>query len=90
MPAAEEALRDLQRLVRRPPSVTERATMTRRLPQDLATSETQFIGVLADEVEAAQKATAALRDDLRFDCPSVGGFSSSLKSASGNSAYHSP
>jgi len=40
--------------------------MTRRLPPDLATSETGFIGLLADEVEAAEKATSALRNDLRF------------------------
>lgn len=41
--------------------------MTRRLPDDLATGEDQFIGVLADEVEAAGKATAALIEDLRFE-----------------------
>jgi len=67
MPAAEKALRDLQRLVRRPPDGTQRAVMTRRLPPDLATGEDQFIGVLADEVEAAEKATAAVRGDLRFE-----------------------
>ncbi len=60
-------MRDLQRLVRRPPDGTQRAVMTRRLPPDLATGEDQFIGVLADEVEAAEKATAAVHGDLRFE-----------------------
>src|SRR6266536_441896 len=66
-PAADKALRDLQRLVRRPPDGRERAVMTRRLPDDLATGENEFIGVLADEVKAAEKATTALGADLRFE-----------------------
>ena len=66
-PAADKALRDLQRLVRRPPDGRERAVMTRRLPDDLATGENKFIGVLADEVKAAEKATTALGGDLRFE-----------------------
>ncbi len=67
VPAAEKALRDLQRLVWRPPDGRERAAMTRRLPDDLAIDENKFIGVLADEVKAAEKATAALTGDLRFE-----------------------
>jgi hypothetical protein len=65
--AAEKALGDLQGLVRRPPDGRERVLMTRRLPDDLATDEDKFIGVLADEVKAAEKATAVLVDDLRFE-----------------------
>ena len=41
--------------------------MTRRLPDDLATAENQFIGVLADEVAADEKATAAVTGDVRFE-----------------------
>jgi hypothetical protein len=65
--AAEKVLGDLQGLVRRPPDGRGRVVMTRRLPDDLATGEDKFIGVLADEVKAAEKATAVLVDDLRFE-----------------------
>jgi hypothetical protein len=67
VPAAEKALRDLQRLVRRPPDGRERAVMTRRLPDGLATAENRFIGMLADEVAAAEMTTAAVVGDLRFE-----------------------
>ena len=67
LPAAEVALRDLQRLVRRPPNNAERPVMQRRLPPDLATDEAHGIGVLADEVAAAEEAARIVREDLRFE-----------------------
>ena len=38
-----------------------------KLPADLASSEGQTLGFLRDEVDAADKATAALLGDLRFE-----------------------
>jgi hypothetical protein len=67
IPAVEETLRDLQRLVRRPPDGGQTAVMTRRLPDDLITSESRYLGLLADEVEAVGSATSALAADPRFE-----------------------
>jgi hypothetical protein len=64
---SDKALHDLHRLIRRPPSGTEQAMMTRRLPYDLATTEHRFIRLMADEVCAPQTATATLLEDLRFE-----------------------
>ncbi len=67
IPAAERALQELQRLVRRPPSTAERPALTMRLPADLASDEAQTLCFLRDEVDAADEATAALLGDLRFE-----------------------
>ena len=67
IPAAERALQELQRLVRRPPSTAEGPALTMRLPADLASDEAQTLGFLRDEVDAADEATAALLWDLRFE-----------------------
>lgn len=67
MPAAERALQELQRLVRRPPSTAERPALTMRLPADLASDEAQTLCFVRDEVEAADKAVAALLGDVRFE-----------------------
>jgi hypothetical protein len=67
VPAPEKALHDLQQLIRRPPDDSQTAVMTRRLPDDLVTGESRYIGLLADEVQAADKATSALVADLRFE-----------------------
>jgi hypothetical protein len=67
VPAVERALQELQRLVRRPPSTTDRPALTMRLPADLVSGETQALCFLPDEVDAADTATAALLADLRFE-----------------------
>lgn len=43
IPAAERALQELRRLVRRPPSTTERPALTMRLPVGVASDETQTL-----------------------------------------------
>lgn len=66
-PAAERALKELQRLVRRPPSTAERSALTMKLPADLASDETQTLCFVRDEVDAADEATTALIGDVRFE-----------------------
>ena len=66
-PAVEGALQELQRLVRRPSSTTERPALTMKLPADLASDEAQAVCFLPDEVDAADKATTALLADVRFE-----------------------
>lgn len=63
----EDALRDIQRLIQRKPSDTEASVLRMRLPADLATSEHHVLGILADEMEAAENATTALLGDQRFE-----------------------
>jgi hypothetical protein len=41
--------------------------LTKRLPADLASSQAQTLGFLRDEVDAADKVTAALLGDVRFE-----------------------
>jgi hypothetical protein len=65
--AAEQALQDLQRLVRRPPIPGERSVLTLTLPDDLASSEARVLLFQRDDVDAADTAIAALLDDLRFE-----------------------
>ena len=67
VPAAERALQDLQRVVRRPPTPGERSVLTLRLPEELATSEAKALYFQRDDVDAADAAVAALLDDLRFE-----------------------
>ena len=67
VPAVERALQELQRLVRKPSSPTERPALTMRLPDDLASDEAQALGFLPDAADAADKATGTLLADVRFE-----------------------
>jgi hypothetical protein len=67
IPVAEQALQELQQLVRKPPPTGERPVSTVRLPADLASSEARALGFLRDEMDAADKVTAVLLGDLRFE-----------------------
>jgi hypothetical protein len=66
--APEKALRDLQRLIRRPSSAdTGVIVMRRRLPADLQTDPPQGIRLEADQAKALQTAIAAVLADPRFE-----------------------
>ena len=67
IPAMEPALQELQRLVRRPPSTGQQSALTIKVPPDLASSEVKTLGFVSDEVDAADRVTAALLGDVRFE-----------------------
>lgn len=67
IPVIEQALQELQRLVRRPPSTGQQSALTIRIPPDLASSEVKTLGFVSDEVDAADRVTAALLGDVRFE-----------------------
>jgi hypothetical protein len=66
---AESSLRELQRLVRRPPDASAEwpPPLTMRLPDDLASDDVKTLSFLRGEVDAADRAAAALLADLRFE-----------------------
>jgi len=66
-PTAERALADLQRLVRRQPTGTEKPAGTRLLPTELTGGEKKYIYPLAEEIKAVEATTAAVSADLRFE-----------------------
>lgn len=63
---ADGALKRLQSLTRRLPS-GERTVRTRKVPQDIATAEFQWLHLEPDDEQAYQEAEAALLNDLRFE-----------------------
>jgi hypothetical protein len=68
IPTPEKALRDLQRLVRRPPGTDAgTAVMRRRLPDELQTDPPQEVRLVANQAKGFKAAVAALLADLRFE-----------------------
>jgi hypothetical protein len=69
VPDVEKSLRELQRLVRRPPDASSDwpPSLTMRLPDDLASDDVKTLCFLRDEVDVADQCVANLLADLRFE-----------------------
>lgn len=64
----EQALANIQALIRRPAAEEAGTRITTRLfPLDLTNGNTQQLGLLPDEVEAIERTKAALLADFRFE-----------------------
>lgn len=94
VPDTEQALRQVQQLIRRPAGNDPALRCsTRLLPSDLTAGEPQYLSLLRDEITAMDSATDAVQMDLRFEHlpgPAEAGWRLAAQSWGDRTADHVP